>query len=235
MDALKSLSLFMMAVTLVLSGTQICHDPDSNAYSIITCGAPGTNGQPGERGPIGKKGDQGAAGPMGLPGFPGEPGQKGDRAQSDAIFESLYGSGANLEAQISNIWNIWRFENDVYPASKKIYVSNRKQANFVTALSICKSYGGILPTPLSDSENAAVLKEALKTQKQYIFLGVDDQNNEGVFTYTDGSKPLIYSNWRATEPNGGIKENCVEINPEGKWNDISCLGLFPVVCEFILP
>ncbi|KAM5141340.1 uncharacterized protein ACMZJ9_015084 [Mantella aurantiaca] len=72
----KVLGVLLLHVALVTPGTQICHDPDENAYSTITCGAPGKNGQPGINGTDGAKGEKGNPG---LPGPPGETGPTGAR------------------------------------------------------------------------------------------------------------------------------------------------------------
>lgn len=59
---LKVLGVLLLHVALVTPGTQICHDPKENAYSIITCGAPGKMGLSGINGTDGEKGDRGEPG-----------------------------------------------------------------------------------------------------------------------------------------------------------------------------
>ncbi|XP_077323739.1 uncharacterized protein LOC143958154 [Lithobates pipiens] len=76
MSIMKVLCLLLLHVALVTPATQICQNPDENAYSIITCGAPGKNGLPGMNGSNGAKGEPG---PPGLQGITGPPGVKGDR------------------------------------------------------------------------------------------------------------------------------------------------------------
>ncbi|XP_077323746.1 uncharacterized protein LOC143958164 isoform X2 [Lithobates pipiens] len=78
MSILKILGLLLLHVALVTPGVQICQDPDENAYSIITCGAPGKDGLPGMNGINGSKGEKGEPG---LPGTPGKTGQTGPRGE----------------------------------------------------------------------------------------------------------------------------------------------------------
>ncbi|XP_077310053.1 collectin-43-like [Lithobates pipiens] len=78
MSIVKLLGLLLLHVALVTPGTQICKDPDENAYSIIKCGAPGKNGLPGMNGTNGAKGERGK---KGLPGPPGKTGQTGPRGE----------------------------------------------------------------------------------------------------------------------------------------------------------
>ncbi|XP_063819488.1 pulmonary surfactant-associated protein D-like [Pseudophryne corroboree] len=94
---MQTLQVFcgLLCLSLVLSGTQICNDPDNNAYSIITCGAPGKDGLPGkdgknglngengEQGQPGQSGPQGIAGPPGAKGEKGPSGQKGEKGDCD--------------------------------------------------------------------------------------------------------------------------------------------------------
>ncbi|XP_077323361.1 uncharacterized protein LOC143957096 [Lithobates pipiens] len=88
MSRMKVLGVLLLHVALVTPGTQICQDPDENAYSIITCGAPGKDGQPGINGTDGAKGEKGEpgntgeTGPRGEQGPPGPQGEKGDRGAS---------------------------------------------------------------------------------------------------------------------------------------------------------
>ncbi|XP_073453305.1 collectin-43-like [Aquarana catesbeiana] len=79
MSIVKVLGLLLLHVALVTPGTQICQDPDENAYSIITCGAPGKNGLPGINGLNGEKGESGEPGLTGPPGKTGQTGPRGEQ------------------------------------------------------------------------------------------------------------------------------------------------------------
>lgn len=62
MLVVKVLGLLLLHVAFVTPGTQICHDPDEKAYSVITCGAPGKDGLPGTNGKVGERGGRGETG-----------------------------------------------------------------------------------------------------------------------------------------------------------------------------
>lgn len=62
MQIVKVLGVLLLFVNSVTPSTQMCYNPDENAYSIITCGAPGKNGLPGINGTNGEKGERGETG-----------------------------------------------------------------------------------------------------------------------------------------------------------------------------
>ena len=90
-----------------------------------------------------------------------------------------------------------------------------------------------LAFPRSAAENEAVT-QVVRAQKKNAYLSMNDISTEGKFTYPTG-KILVYSNWANGEPNKsdeGQPENCVEISPDGKWNDVPCSKQLLVICEF---
>ena len=88
-----------------------------------------------------------------------------------------------------------------------------------------------LTSPRSAAENEA-LTQLATAQNKAAFLSMSDTRKEGTFIYPTG-EPLVYSNWAPQEPNNdGGSENCVEIFPNGKWNDKVCGEQRLVICEF---
>ena len=78
------------------------------------------------------------------------------------------------------------------------------------------------------------MTQMVRAQKKNAYLSMNDISTEGRFTYPTG-EILVYSNWAKGEPNNsdeGQPENCVEIHPEGKWNDVPCSRQLLVICEF---
>ena len=55
------------------------------------------------------------------------------------------------------------------------------------------------------------------------------------FVWFDGSE-WDYTNWSPGEPNnwGSTDEECVEMRPDGKWNDNACTRKFPPLCGLFL-
>ncbi|XP_077323756.1 mannose-binding protein C-like isoform X2 [Lithobates pipiens] len=248
MSIMKVLCLLLLHVALVTPGTQICKDPDENAYSIITCGAPGKNGLPGLNGANGAKGEPG---PPGLQGIAGPPGAKGDRgANGEPGLQGPKGErgdsmGPALEDLKKQILDLdTRLKSALITQSKglptgqratagaKIYISSGAIATYDAAITICKTAGGQLAVPLNSAENNAIL--TLRNQfGTNAVLGMNDKQTQGIFQYLI-NMVISYQNWDYGEPNNhrGINEDCVEVLYSGKWNDYPCEMSKLVVCEF---
>ncbi|PIK60009.1 putative C-type lectin BfL-2-like [Apostichopus japonicus] len=64
-----------------------------------------------------------------------------------------------------------------------------------------------------------------------VWIGLNDENIEGQFEWTDGSI-FNYSHFADGEPNNhSHREHCVHIYAETTWNDASCNGKKPFVCK----
>jgi hypothetical protein len=55
---------------------------------------------------------------------------------------------------------------------------------------------------------------------------------QGTWKWTDGSA-WDYSHWLAGEPNGGTKENCLEVYKDSKWSDAPCDVSKSYVCKIV--
>ncbi|RUS81615.1 hypothetical protein EGW08_010628 [Elysia chlorotica] len=101
---------------------------------------------------------------------------------------------------------------------------------FKGAVEDCAANSGILATAYDAKEQAFV--SSLKGSGKYIWLGLDDIEVEGTFKWADGSL-LAYTNWNTVEPNNAGKngEDCVQMIPNGKWNDKGCNFLVPYICK----
>ncbi|XP_072333685.1 CD209 antigen-like protein D [Scyliorhinus torazame] len=73
-------------------------------------------------------------------------------------------------------------------------------------------------------------KFAEKFHKQYpCWIGLTDQENEGNWTWVDGT-PLSFSQWLDGEPNNAGDEDCAVLK-SGRWNDRKCNYLFHFICQ----
>ena len=63
---------------------------------------------------------------------------------------------------------------------------------------------------------------------------MSDTEHESIFRWVNNA-PLHYEAWRegTNEPNGRSTENCVQMNQDFGWNDISCADLERVLCSTI--
>ncbi|XP_040177000.1 pulmonary surfactant-associated protein D-like [Rana temporaria] len=246
----KVLGVLLLHVALVTPGTQVCYDSNENAYSIITCGAPGKNGKNGINGERGEKGETGPAGPRGLPGSQGPagpsgaPGPRGEQGPPGAKGES--GDSANLALEDlkkrildleRQLLSLLEQQNKGLPkgraiSGKKIYISDGTTATYDEAITICKKAGGQLATPQNSAENNAIF--TIRNQFSiYAVLGMNDKQKQGTFRYLNGAV-ISYQNWDSGEPNNyrGINEDCVEMRESGGWNDYPCESQKLVICEF---
>ena len=89
---------------------------------------------------------------------------------------------------------------------------------------ICLQHGGILPEPRSQEEN-----DFLNNLNTDMFpLGLRDVETEGSWLWDSDGSPVIYTNWRPGQPQGGVNENCAFVyrnknNLGPLWGDLRCL------------
>ena len=89
-------------------------------------------------------------------------------------------------------------------------------------------------TSVYSYENAFIFSQ-LQGVTQSVYIGLNDLQIERTFRWSDQS-PLDYVNWYSRQPdNYWSREDCGEIwpyyNHKGKWNDVSCLGEQPYICQ----
>ncbi|XP_069460032.1 CD209 antigen-like protein C isoform X1 [Ambystoma mexicanum] len=66
------------------------------------------------------------------------------------------------------------------------------------------------------------------------WISLTDIDTEGKWHWGDGT-PLTFSNWNKGEPNNDKNnEDCVEMRPDGFWNDLPCSTKFNFICEATL-
>lgn len=93
---------------------------------------------------------------------------------------------------------------------------------------LCTHFQASVATPKNDEENKAILH----ITKGDAFLGITDEEREGLFVDLTG-RLVTYQNWNDNEPNNADSgEHCVMIRTDGKWNDIKCTVSLLAVCEF---
>lgn len=102
------------------------------------------------------------------------------------------------------------------------------KATHAEATAACRTNGAYLTSIVSQGENSFVA--GLIESDTYI--GLDDKDQEGVYTWQDGS-PFSYSKWSSGQPNSsGGNQDCAEmLLSDRKWNDISCEYKADYVCE----
>ncbi|XP_032802542.1 collectin-11-like [Petromyzon marinus] len=169
------------------------------------------------KGVAGKKGDQGIPGRPGMQGPPGPPG-----APCNCNFNAQF---ASLQSQIDSLKITRR-----HLSKNKIYQLFTNPSNYHSARQQCANHGGVLAMPKNAIQNAGI-QQVVRGDRA--FIGLNDIQHENNFVFSDGSRLGLYRNFALGEPNSfGGDEDCVNIYPNGKWNDIGCHTQLHFICEF---
>ncbi|MCT4580750.1 MAG: PKD domain-containing protein [Flavobacteriales bacterium] len=133
--------------------------------------------------------------------------------------------GCDLNAIRTAFTNAGCTELPSCQSSCSMYFYNPQSLSGVAAQQFAESLGANLISVQSAAENNCI--STALTNNGFggvIWIGFTDENSEGNYYWYDGS-PVIYTNWRAGEPNNsGGNENCTQIFPDGLWNDLNCGG-----------
>ncbi|XP_031558561.1 fibropellin-3-like [Actinia tenebrosa] len=104
------------------------------------------------------------------------------------------------------------------------------------AVSTCKAQGSHLTsvTSLEETNFLITLVKNAITDK-FVWIGLNDIDQEGKYTWVDGSA-FIFSSWMEGQPNDpGATENCVDFGiAGGAWYDFGCHNLERYVCKYIM-
>uniref|UniRef100_G1PXU9 C-type lectin domain-containing protein n=1 Tax=Myotis lucifugus TaxID=59463 RepID=G1PXU9_MYOLU len=238
-----SLPTLLCVVTVSFSEPTTCEDAQK-ACSVIACGIPVTNGTPGRDGRDGAKGEkgeqvpetgglQGPPGKLGPPGSRGAPGTQGVKGLKEIMGTAwcgLRGLAGELEGQRelrSLEAELDRIKNEVQTFSlgkrsgKKLHVTNGEKMPFSKVKALCAELQATVATTKNAEENKAIMDVA----NDHAFLGITDEATEGQFVYVTGGR-LTYSNWKKDEPNDFGSGDCVCLQEDGLWNDVSCSSSF---------
>ena len=130
---------------------------------------------------------------------------------------------------LSNYCKLFRLTSAYnFSAEYDVHVEQKTHAEAIRA---CKRLGRKLFEPRDFSANSEVLALAKSKGVTRFWIGIHDITNEGNFTYDSNGQTISYMNWFLNEPNNiGSGEDCAEAMV-GNWNDLSCKGKRPFVCE----
>ena len=105
---------------------------------------------------------------------------------------------------------------------------------WTVARDACAAHGGYHLATVSDAaENAWLTATAAAYSGDPWWIGASDRDDEGTFTWVDGS-PVGWAPWADGEPNDSWwNEDCVDllIDGGGAWNDENCQEFLNFVCE----
>ncbi|CAO2585169.1 Mannose-binding protein C [Lemmus lemmus] len=187
-------------------------------------------GEPGQ-GLRGLQGPPGKVGPAVSPGIPGPKGEqvpKGD--PGERVEYDTRKSNAEIAALQSELRSLRRrvLFSTSEQVGKKYFVSSGRKTNFDRAKALCSLIQASVATPRNAEENRVIQNVA----KDIAYLGITDERIENRFEDLTGRR-AHYTNWNGGEPNNtGLKEHCVVLLLDGKWNDVPSSDTFLAVCEF---
>ncbi len=103
-----------------------------------------------------------------------------------------------------------------------IYFYNPISQSGDNAQAWAQTYGANLISIQSAAENNCIANDLVAHSfSGTIWIGFNDIASEGSFVWYDQS-PVVYTNWNGGEPNNSGNEDCVQIYPNGMWNDLNC-------------
>ncbi|KAL7380494.1 hypothetical protein ABVT39_018832 [Epinephelus coioides] len=211
-------------------------------------GRPGRVGPPGEMGQTGLKGQKGImgrygkvgqSGMKGVKGDMGDPGPRGPNGDPGVPCEctpmrKMIGEMDILVAQLSSeLKFIKNAVAGIKETDSKIYLLVKEEKRYSDAEAYCQTRGGHLAMPKDEGANAAIAGYITEAGLNRVYIGINDLQHEGVFTYVDLSPMTTFSKWRKGEPNNAYDdEDCAEMVASGEWTDVACHPTMYFVCEF---
>ncbi|XP_041669063.1 collectin-11 isoform X1 [Cheilinus undulatus] len=211
-------------------------------------GPAGETGQPGFKGQKGIMGRYGKVGPSGMKGVKGDLGDPGPRGPTGdpgvpcecTPMRKMIGEMDILVAQLSSEL---KFIKNALPSpaavagiketDSKVYLLVKEEKRYADAELYCQTRGGHLAMPKDEGANAAIAGYITEAGLNRVYIGIDDRQREGVFTYADLSPMTTFSKWRRGEPNNAYDdEDCAEMVASGEWTDVACSPTMYFVCEF---
>ena len=95
--------------------------------------------------------------------------------------------------------------------------------NWIEAELACMEKNSSLASVTSKEELLSIQSNCSFVGK--FFIGGTDSGSENKWSWKGGGQ-WEFENWRSGEPNGGRRENCLEMEASGAglWNDVDCSG-----------
>ncbi|KAK7904936.1 hypothetical protein WMY93_017543 [Mugilogobius chulae] len=193
-------------------------------------GHKGVLGRHGKVGPSGMKGNKGEMGDPGARGPNGEPGLPCECAPIRKMIGEMDLLVAQLSSELTFIKNAVA---GIKETESKVYLLVKEEKRFWDAQLYCQARGGHLAMPKDNVSNSAIATYLREAGVSRVYIGLNDVDQEGVFTYVDSSPMSTFSAWRRGEPNNAYDdEDCTDLLSSGEWTDVSCSPTMYFVCEF---
>ncbi|KAJ8010370.1 hypothetical protein DPEC_G00074360 [Dallia pectoralis] len=119
------------------------------------------------------------------------------------------------------------------PYAGSCYFLDRTKKMWRDALTACHKDGGDLASIHNIEEQSFILSQTGYTEKDELWIGLNDQRNALLFEWTDRSH-VTFSQWQAGEPShaSNLQEDCVLIRgKDAKWADSLCEKMYGYICK----
>ncbi|XP_059846840.1 CD209 antigen-like protein E [Hypanus sabinus] len=145
-----------------------------------------------------------------------------DSERTHSLIDTLQTEFSWLKRNFSSCPKQWtRFKQSCYQISSGT-------ARWADAQRSCGSMNAHLFVTNNVAEQEYVKTKLQKTS----WIGLNDLVQEGDWRWVDGTDFSSSEKfWNAGEPNNAAEEDCVEMLPDGRWNDFKCDALKNWICE----
>ncbi|MES2645054.1 MAG: MopE-related protein [Myxococcota bacterium] len=112
------------------------------------------------------------------------------------------------------------------------YYACTTATTWADAADACAGFGTHLAVVADGPDNAALAAIARDRIGSSAWIGLNDLTTEGTWLWEDGTAPA-FTQWYSGEPNDSGGEDCAGtgFGDWGSWNDYSCTGTLPFICE----
>ncbi|XP_064866743.1 CD209 antigen-like protein C isoform X2 [Oncorhynchus nerka] len=160
-----------------------------------------------------------------------------ERDQLQTSYNNLTEERDQLQTSYNNLTEerdllVWRAERSGCPVGWRkfdcsCYFLSIVSKTWEESRQDCLNRGGDLVIIQSREE-----QDHIKTFKVMSWIGLTDEDSEGLWTWVNNTQLTTAEYWHPDEPNGGREENCgmIQMNYDA-WNDTSCSAALPWICE----
>ncbi|KAK0135448.1 Macrophage mannose receptor 1 [Merluccius polli] len=142
-----------------------------------------------------------------------------------------YGDGNCVEMRPDGFWNDMRChqERPFICHETTIYHYIDDKVTWKDAQSYCREHYYDLATISNMTDNNIALKSQTNSAENNVWIGLNKNNTQGAWRWSEDSRDTSFYNWNKGEPRGD--GNCVELRPDGFWNDVGCYHKLPFICN----
>ncbi|KAL4223856.1 hypothetical protein ACF0H5_017320 [Mactra antiquata] len=111
------------------------------------------------------------------------------------------------------------------------YHFSNEVENWASAKVICEAMKGQLVEIETAEENYFLGQQAKLNNHRNYWIALSDVIEEGIWVWMNTLTPVQFTQWHRNEPNNDGTENCVDLYPDGDWNDAKCRDNQYYICE----